>query len=483
MSTDFITYAQNAEDVVLWRALQRVDRGFYIDVGAQDPIVDSVTKAFYERGWHGINIEPVEYWYDRLVADRPHDINLRMAASDHSGTMALFEVKDTGLSTSNPQFADDEKSSGRNVREVTVPCRSLDDVCSEYDVQLVHFLKIDCEGAEKQTLEGLSLESVRPWIILVEATEPNTLTPTHEQWEHLLVRRGYEFVYFDGLNRFYVASERGELRGAFNAPPNPIEWAERAAVIRASERSHQLEDQLTQLRSVERAARAEADRDHWRGESERHERSLLDLQAQSQGVARELARVQNECAVLLDRQAGVEREKYDREAQLAQRVAAQQHLEAEIDGLRQEIAEWSSAVAREHAQYEACSVELARTYASHSWQITAPLRAARRLLSGSHGVRWAVKAVLRPPARALRPAMRKLSQHEAARRFVIATLGRDSTVVRHARLFLFGTPPAVPPEPAHVVGETWTPSHSVSSREAVVMGALNDACARSTKGK
>jgi hypothetical protein len=43
----FISYAQNFEDVMLWRALQHVERGFYIDVGANDPTIDSVTKAFY----------------------------------------------------------------------------------------------------------------------------------------------------------------------------------------------------------------------------------------------------------------------------------------------------------------------------------------------------------------------------------------------------------------------------------------------------
>jgi hypothetical protein len=45
----FISYAQNYEDVVLHRALSDVQRGFYVDVGAQDPIADSVTRAFYER--------------------------------------------------------------------------------------------------------------------------------------------------------------------------------------------------------------------------------------------------------------------------------------------------------------------------------------------------------------------------------------------------------------------------------------------------
>ena len=32
----FISYAQNFEDVMLWRALKHVENGFYIDVGANE---------------------------------------------------------------------------------------------------------------------------------------------------------------------------------------------------------------------------------------------------------------------------------------------------------------------------------------------------------------------------------------------------------------------------------------------------------------
>lgn len=53
-----ISYAQNFEDVMLMRALASIEKGFYIDVGAAWPDQDSVTKAFYEKGWLGVNIEP-----------------------------------------------------------------------------------------------------------------------------------------------------------------------------------------------------------------------------------------------------------------------------------------------------------------------------------------------------------------------------------------------------------------------------------------
>lgn len=74
----FISYAQNFEDVRLWRALNSFECGFYIDVGATDPAHDSVTKAFYDHGWSGINVEPMQNYYDALRQQRPRDHYLAM---------------------------------------------------------------------------------------------------------------------------------------------------------------------------------------------------------------------------------------------------------------------------------------------------------------------------------------------------------------------------------------------------------------------
>ena len=43
----FVSYSQNFEDVMLWRALKYVENGFYIDIGSQDPVIDYVSLAFY----------------------------------------------------------------------------------------------------------------------------------------------------------------------------------------------------------------------------------------------------------------------------------------------------------------------------------------------------------------------------------------------------------------------------------------------------
>ena len=95
-----ITYSQNREDLLLSGFFDLTKHGFYVDVGANHPIHDSVTKYFYDRGWRGINIEPNPNIYALLVEDRPRDINLQIGVSNVKGSLKLREYPaGDGLST------------------------------------------------------------------------------------------------------------------------------------------------------------------------------------------------------------------------------------------------------------------------------------------------------------------------------------------------------------------------------------------------
>jgi FkbM family methyltransferase len=216
----FVSYAQNCEDVLLYRALRQIDRGTYVDVGANDPVGDSVTKAFYDRGWRGINIEPVGSLYQALSKQRPLDINVQAAAGASSGQKALYEIPGTGLSTLDSSIAERHRKQGFSIIKRRIRVRTLDSILAEARVGDVHFLKIDVEGWELDVLKGLDLSATRPWIIVVEATEPNTLNASHEVWEPLLLKSGYLFASFDGLNRYYLAREHRSLKSTLSRPIN-----------------------------------------------------------------------------------------------------------------------------------------------------------------------------------------------------------------------------------------------------------------------
>lgn len=217
-NSGFTSYAQLSEDVVLFRALQDIGQGFYIDVGAHDPTIASTTKAFYDRGWQGINIEPVDSWFHKLEKERPLDINLKVAAGNHQGALRFFEILDTGLSTASIEFARNHELAGFKVMEKQVEVTTLNAICDQYKPAVIHFLKIDVEGLEKEVLEGVDLRSIRPWIIISEATVPLSQVETHLEWEHLLTDNDYTFFRTDGLNRFYCANEHSDLLPILREP-------------------------------------------------------------------------------------------------------------------------------------------------------------------------------------------------------------------------------------------------------------------------
>jgi len=216
-----VSYAQNFEDVMLWRALSSVESGFYVDIGAQDPISDSVSQAFYEHGWRGVHVEPSPAYADRLRNARPDEDTVQAVMGSSSGVIDFFEIPETGLSTADTGVAEFHREAGHVVRAVSVISMTLDQLLHRYIGRQIHWLKIDVEGHEREVLGGWKAKGgPQPWIVVIESTYPTTKQERHAEWEQLLLARGYEFAYFDGLNRFYVSNEHRDLHAAFSAPPN-----------------------------------------------------------------------------------------------------------------------------------------------------------------------------------------------------------------------------------------------------------------------
>ncbi|OGT56356.1 MAG: hypothetical protein A3E01_10895 [Gammaproteobacteria bacterium RIFCSPHIGHO2_12_FULL_63_22] len=468
----FISYAQNYEDVILLRALRGVVDGFYIDVGAQHPRNDSVTKAFYDLGWRGINIDPVEHWHRMLVEQRPRDINLCVAAGAGEGQIDLFEVEDSGLSTTSAEFARRHRDEGLPVRAPRrVPVRRLDTICAEQGVSQIHFLKIDAEGAEADVLRGIDLQVLRPWLVLVEATEPNSRTSNHAEWEPLLTGQDYDFVYHDGLNRFYLAAEHADLAPAFSEPPNVFDAFVRRDQVDEAERLLQRlreSDSLLKDRAahIEELASRIGERDVQIVRLvEAHQRDVGQLQAQAvqmealQGDISRLAEAHRQSSEVMQAEievreqrilaleaegAGLREQLQGLRRSLEQREHMNARLSRELMAaqagqLASEAARAATHAVRLAAEAETAQVrraldaersEYARVMASRSWRLTAPLRA----MSTS-----ARDAVLR-----LESTARMLARLRPVRVSVAALLSPFPGVARAVKRRLYGEPAPLP---------------------------------------
>lgn len=259
----FLSYSQNLEDVLLWRALRHVERGFYVDIGAAWPVEDSVTKAFYERGWRGVNVEPNPAFHALLAQDRPRDTNLAVAVGEAAGRLAMVFFRNTGLSTLHGEIAARHAEAGwipesRDVEVTTLASIWQGHVPSGQDV---HFLKVDVEGHEEAVLRGQDWSRNRPWIVVVEATLPLSRDESFRSWEPHLLGSGYVFAWDDGLNRYYLSEERAaSLLPAFRHPPNCFDDFIPAGQRRAEEEAARVRSRLAALeRDIEAAvARAVA---------------------------------------------------------------------------------------------------------------------------------------------------------------------------------------------------------------------------------
>jgi FkbM family methyltransferase len=279
-----ISYAQNREDVVLARAFGDQVRGLYIDVGAEHPVLNSVTKHFHDLGWRGINIDPSPWSIALLESERPTDVNLGVGVGDTEGKATFYEgpFDNHGASTFRVDVAARYGRLGQEFLEIDdVPITTLALICEDYvGDRTIDFLKIDVEGFECEAVAGADWKRWRPRVVIVEATAPNDRTPTHEAWEPTLLSAGYVCALFDGLNRFYALEEDADLVQALSSPACVFddyveagrmqEWQARDAAL---QRLAEAEGQLRELRAgaarweskahqAERRARLMEDRAH-----------------------------------------------------------------------------------------------------------------------------------------------------------------------------------------------------------------------------
>jgi O-antigen biosynthesis protein len=275
----FVSYARNCEDVVLWRVFRDVERGFYIDVGATDPEAASVTRAFYERGWSGIDIQPLKEPFQRLVEPRVRDTNLEDKVGRELRLCTSPPSSITSPSLGTPEAGSAHRDADNPVNETALQKVTLMQAIKRAAPSTIHFLRIDAEGTPSDLLEEFDFDRFRPWIVLIVTGASNASVSAREKWEHLITKCRYSFAYFDGLTCFYVADEVSGLKERLALPPNIFDDYVRSQEQLNGDRILKLENQLASLRNY--AAVMEASLKDAATHSARLEKLLIATRSES----------------------------------------------------------------------------------------------------------------------------------------------------------------------------------------------------------
>jgi FkbM family methyltransferase len=273
------SYAQNQEDILLDRLFPG-HVGTYMDIGANNPVVDNNTYFFYLRGWRGVTIEPIRRLCDLHRLHRPDDLNLAVAVSDVEGFSPFFEVRDGDpLSTLSEEVAEQHRGRGLNVVEHRVPVRTVAGLVREHGIEPPDIVCIDVECCEDRVIRGIPLDSWRPAVLVVEGTIPMTETPNYQGWEPRLFDAGYLFAADNGVNRFYLRDDLADRAERLRRPVNVLDDYRRFEAVYLESQVEDLRRQVRELTLQGEDARRERDSERaaWRQERSVHVRLLAEF--------------------------------------------------------------------------------------------------------------------------------------------------------------------------------------------------------------
>lgn len=202
-----ISYSQFSEDLILYdlmadRLLNPEYRGFWVDIGAHDPVRFSNTKIFSDIGWGGINVDAMPEAIKKFKCRRKRDLNINVGVGPCEGELPYYMFEDHAINTFDKALAD--KQGGlkeiRNIKMVT-----LEHLLDKYlpDNQHIDFMTIDAEGLDFKILQSNNWEKYRPDYVLVEVHGDNRPSVVESEVAKYMGNVGYAFVAQGVLTVFF----------------------------------------------------------------------------------------------------------------------------------------------------------------------------------------------------------------------------------------------------------------------------------------
>jgi FkbM family methyltransferase len=145
--------------------------GVFVDVGAHDGVSLNNTLYFEQtHNWTGINVEPIQSIYDKLVVNRPSSINIQCAVCNRDGTAQFINnIGGTEMLSGLADHYDqrhtirlqgENNETGGRSELITVETKRLETILDAHNIKHIHYLSIDVEGAEMDVIQSINFDKV-----------------------------------------------------------------------------------------------------------------------------------------------------------------------------------------------------------------------------------------------------------------------------------------------------------------------------------
>jgi len=168
------SYSQCGEDLIInfiFENYLKINKPSYLDIGAHNPTYLSNTYFFYQRGCHGVCIEPDPNLCDKIRNKRSRDTCLNVGVGFSSEANADFYVMTTKtLNTFSEEEAKRYQSyeTQKIEKVLKIPLIPVNEIIRNNFKSCPNLVSLDVEGLDLNILKSFDFTNYRPEIFCIE---------------------------------------------------------------------------------------------------------------------------------------------------------------------------------------------------------------------------------------------------------------------------------------------------------------------------
>lgn len=193
------SFGQSREDAWFLDLLREknipwANSGFYVDIGANHPVVFSATYLLYKADWSGITVDPIPSLCALHRRLRPRDVCLNVGVGALCEERRFWETAPDFFSSFSEEDTKraEEKGLCAVLRETAVSLITPRDIVSHVPAgRTVNYLTIDTEGLDGEILSSWPWDKCMPDVISCEAS---AMSREESEADKALKTHGYTAV-------------------------------------------------------------------------------------------------------------------------------------------------------------------------------------------------------------------------------------------------------------------------------------------------
>jgi hypothetical protein len=171
------SFSQEGEDLILetmfYKFFGKTNEGFFVDLGAYNPLKYSNTMKFYVKGWRGVNIDARPGSMKEFNKLRPEDTNVEAAISPDGKQAVYYEFSEPTANTFDSRAAEESLKLGLTMTgKHVLDTYTVNELFDKYipEGQKIDLLDIDVEGFDSMIVQQLDWDKYHPSIVMIETS-------------------------------------------------------------------------------------------------------------------------------------------------------------------------------------------------------------------------------------------------------------------------------------------------------------------------